>query len=229
MRTYRRLLYLVILFLTQISFSKNNMEPLDRSFAQKLCDPVFVGAVEESLLRLARGNPVDLTSRWKKSAVFRPKINSQEVSVIYKKGALPEILSDKDFLANALNEELRFLKKIAQKKLSKKLALYFTENATFEFQFAANEGSKVVELFKWNFEVEGVTYSFGLVAPPPDNADLENLHRPLIPHCSEEKIKEFKETYKPLQYLWSSSGVPTGEQGAELFKNLRKLIPESSR
>ena len=226
MRINRRFFYSVGLFLSQLAFSKNKNEPIDSSLNSKLCEANFLGSIEGSLLRLSRGNLVELSTRWTNSSVYKMNSGSQEISVSYNKGGITEVLSEKDPLFRALSEERDFVKKLARKKLSSNLAALFSAKQSFEFQSSVGMGSKVVDIFKWNFESEGRVYSYGLAVPLLSNVDPDIFYNPIVPHCSEEKLSEFKTSFKPLQYLWTLHGVPTGEQGADMFKDLRSVLPE---
>ena len=246
MRINRRFLYSVVLLLSQVAFSKEGDVSIKKTLLKetsekrnlassegilnvKLCDPDFIGAIETSLLRLARGNLVDISTRWNRSLIYKMDSDSSGINVKTKRGDSIETLSEKDPLSRALSEESAFIKKIAQKKLSKNISLYFVGKQSFEFQNSSIDDGKTVELFKWNFEREGLVYSYGLVVPSLNNVDPDNLYHPLVPHCSEEKITEFKEKFKPLRFLWSSAGVLSGEQGAMAFKLLRDVLPEASK
>lgn len=236
----------MIVLLVQLSFSKEgdvsmkkillretsekrDLASPENSLNLKLCDPAVIGAIEASLLRLARGNLVDISTRWNRSLIYKIDSGSSTVHIKTKRGDLVDSLSEKDPLSRALSEESIFIKRMAQKKLSKNISLYFTDQQSFEFQNSSIDEGKKVELFKWNFEREGLVYSYGLVVPSLNNVDPDNLYHPLIPHCSEEKVAEFKEKFKPLRFLWSSAGVLSGEQGAMAFKLLRDVLPEARK
>jgi hypothetical protein len=246
MQISRRFFIAVSLCFTNFSFSENESFLLkETSFKEEayekkstktveglspqLCEADFVGYIMGSLLRLARENLTQLTVRWKHGLFYELETRSSSVNLKKTNGSLVEVISDKDFLSIALKEEARYVEKIASKKLSKNLAQVFQNKKTFEFQGSFKESGKIVDVYKWNIQRADFVFSYGLVVPTLNNRDMSNVYRPLIPHCSEEKIKDFKKNFKPLKLLWSTAGVPSAEQGAVVFNLLRSEIPESSK
>lgn len=210
-------------------YKERKLAKVDMDIQAQLCEPEVLGAIESSLLRLARENLTQLTVRWKQGVFYEIDPDSNNLKVKKPNGDLVGVISENDFISIAFKEEVRFIEKVTSKKLSSNLARLFKNKKTFEFNGSVNELGKRVDVYKWNIEQDGLIYSYGLIAPVLDNRDLENYYRPLIPHCSEEKIKDFKQKFKPLKFLWSIAGVPSAEQGSLVFNLLRSEINESSK
>jgi hypothetical protein len=206
-------------------YKERKLAKIDMDIQGQLCDLGVLGAIESSLLRLARENLAQLTVRWKQGVFYEVDPSSSNLKVKKPNGDLVEVVSENDFISIALKEEAGFIEKITSKKLSSNLARLFKNKKTFEFNGSVNELGKRVDVYKWNIEQDGLIYSYGLVAPVLDNRDLGNFYRPIIPHCSEEKIKDFKQKFKPLKFLWSIAGVPSAEQGSVVFNLLRAELP----
>lgn len=229
MQINRKLQCALIFLLVNISFSKGKEKVFERKLAKVelgveplYCQYDFIGAIEGSLLRLARENLTQLTVRWKQDSLYELNSLSSEINLKKLNGEFIKGVSDKDYISLSLKEEARFIEKAALRKLPKNYAQIFLGKKAFQFQGPLNESGNVVDIFKWNFEYQGLVYSYGLVAPALDNRDLDNLYRPVVPHCSEEKIKEFEVRYKPLKFLWSTAGVPSAEQATKVFNLLRE-------
>ena len=246
MQNSRRFFTVISFLLIHWSFSKNEntilisnspnkdykerkLAKVDADIQAQLCEPGVLGAIESSLVRLARENLAQLTVRWKQGVFYEVDPDSNNLKVKKPNGDLVEVISENDFISIALKEEARFIEKITSKKLNPNLARLFKNKKTFEFNGPLNELGKRVDVYKWNIAQDGLIYSYGLIAPVLDNRDLENFYTPLIPHCSEEKIKDFKQKFKPLNFLWSIAGVPSAEQGTVVFKLLRSETSESSK
>ena len=229
MQVNRKLQCALIFLLVSVSFSHGKEKVSERKLAKVelgvdplYCQYDFIGAIEGSLLRLARENLTQLTVRWKQDSLYELNSLSSEINLKKLNGDLMEEVSGKDYISISLKEEARFIEKAALRKLPKNYAQMFLGKKTFIFQGPVKESGKLVDVFKWNFEYQGMVYSYSLLAPILDNRDLDNFYRPIVPHCSEEKIKDFKQKYKPLKFLWSTAGVPSAEQSTRVFNLLRE-------
>jgi hypothetical protein len=246
MQISRRFFYVISFLLINVSFSKienkiriknlplkddkeRKLAKVDMDIQAQLCEAGVLGAIESSLLRLARENLAQLTVRWKQGVFYEIDPDSNNLKLKKPNGDLIEVVSENDFISVALKEEARFIEKVTSKKLAHNFGRLFKNKKTFEFNGSVSEAGKKVDMYKWNIEQDGLIYSYGLIAPVLDNRDLENFYRPLIPHCSEEKIKDFKQKFKPLKFLWSIAGVPSAEQGSLVFNLLRQEMPQPSK
>ncbi len=210
-------------------FKERKLAKTETEVNSLMCDPNFIGAIEASLLRLARENLTQLTVNWKRGLVYELEPHSFDVSLKSQSGELVEVIPEKNFLSTSLREESRYIEKVAYKKITQNRGFVFQNKKSFEFHGSFNESGKMVDVYKWNLEQGGQVYSYGLVAPALNNRDISNIYRPLVSHCSEEKVSEFKEKFKPLRFLWSSAGGLSGEKGTMLFKLLRDVLPEAPK
>jgi hypothetical protein len=185
----------------------------------------FMGAIETSVLRLARGNLVDVCIHWNGRSRYVFESHSPEIVVLNGANEHTQTVLDNPMLNVALCAEREFIRRVAAKTLSARRAREVSRSLSFEVDVATPGDGRQTDRFAWQLSSGGRIYSFGLAVPVLTNRDLENVYKPLIPHCPAARLDEMRKKFIPLRFLWSCAGVISGEQGLRMFQFFRRYVP----